>query len=120
PHHDVDVRDTGHQLPGEERQPLPEAVLMEVSLNWLRKYVDLPDDPAALSAALTSLGLEIEGMKTLGAGVTGVVAAEVLECAKHPEADKLSVCKVTDGVETYPVVCGAPNVAKGQKVLLAK
>jgi phenylalanyl-tRNA synthetase beta chain len=93
---------------------------MEISLNWLRKYVELPDDAAALSASLTSLGLEVEGMRVIGGAVTGVVAAEVLECSKHPEADKLSVCKVTDGTETYPVVCGAPNVAKGQKVLLAK
>lgn len=96
---------------------------MEVSLNWIRKYVDLSgtegEDPQALSKALTSLGLEVEGMRIVG-GMPGVVSAEVLECARHPEADKLSVCKVTDGTETYPVVCGAPNVAKGQKVLLAK
>lgn len=92
---------------------------MEVSLNWLRKYADLPDDPASLSSALTSLGLEVEGMRSLG-GIEGVVAAEVMECAKHPEADKLSLCRVSDGTEVYPVVCGAPNVAKGQKVLLAK
>lgn len=93
---------------------------MEISLNWLRKYVDLSEDAETLSKALTSLGLEIEGMKILGGAATGVVAAEVLECGKHPEADKLSVCKVTDGTEVFPVVCGAPNVAKGQKVLLAK
>ncbi len=100
---------------------------MEVSLNWIKKYVDLSgstdgrpdDDPQALSKALTSLGLEVEGMRIVG-GLPGVVSAEVLECARHPEADKLSVCKVTDGAETYPVVCGAPNVAQGQKVLLAK
>lgn len=92
---------------------------MEVSLTWLRKYVDLPDDADSLSAALTSLGLEVEGMRHKG-GIEGVVAAEVLECAKHPEADKLSLCRVSDGTETFPVVCGAPNIAKGQKVLLAK
>ncbi len=96
---------------------------MEVSLNWLKKYVDLNgtpgDDPQALSQALTSLGLEVEGMKVSGA-VPGVVSAEVLTCARHPEADKLSVCTVTDGSETFPVVCGAPNVAAGQKVLFAK
>jgi phenylalanyl-tRNA synthetase beta chain len=96
---------------------------MLVSLNWLKKYVDLNgtalDDPQALSKALTSLGLEVEGMTVVGS-VPGVVSAEVIECGKHPEADKLSVCKVTDGSETYPVVCGAPNVAKGQKVLFAK
>lgn len=92
---------------------------MEVSLNWLRKYTDLPDDTAALASALTSLGLEVEGMRHLG-GLENVVAAEVLECARHPEADKLSLCRVSDGTEVFPVVCGAPNVAKGQKVLLAK
>ncbi|MDB5103286.1 MAG: phenylalanyl-tRNA synthetase, beta subunit [Fibrobacteres bacterium] len=100
---------------------------MEVSLNWIKKYVDLSgstdgrpdDDRQALSQALTSLGLEVEGMRVVG-GLPGVVSAEVLECARHPEADKLSVCQVTDGTGTYPVVCGAPNVAKGQKVLLAK
>jgi phenylalanyl-tRNA synthetase beta chain len=96
---------------------------MQVSLNWIRKYVELAgtlaENPHELSKALTSLGLEVEGMTITGA-VPGVVSAEVIECAKHPEADKLSVCKVTDGGETYPVVCGAPNVAKGQKVLFAK
>src|SRR5690606_29311480 len=100
---------------------------MEVSLNWIKKYVDLTgstgdrpdDDRQALSLALTSLGLEVEGMKIAG-DLAGVVSAEVLECVRHPEADKLSVCKVSDGTETYPVVCGAPNVAAGQKVLLAK
>lgn len=96
---------------------------MQVSLNWIRKYVDiagtLAENPHELSKALTSLGLEVEGMTVMGA-VPGVVSAEVIECAKHPEADKLSVCKVSDGAETYPVVCGAPNVAKGQKVLFAK
>jgi len=96
---------------------------MQVSLNWIRKYVDLSgtsgEDPVEVSKALTSLGLEVEGMTRLGS-VAGVVSAEVIECARHPEADKLSVCKVSDGSETYPVVCGAPNVAKGQKVLFAK
>ncbi len=95
---------------------------MEVSLNWIRKYVDVgAETPVAeLSRALTSLGLEVEGVVTQGAGLSGVVAAEVLECGRHPEADKLSVCKVSDGTEVFPVVCGAANVAKGQKVLLAK
>jgi phenylalanyl-tRNA synthetase beta chain len=93
---------------------------MEVSLNWIRKYVELDADVDALSKALTSLGFEVEACRTQGAGLTNVVAAEVMECERHPEADKLSVCKVFDGTETFPVVCGAPNVAKGQRVLLAK
>jgi phenylalanyl-tRNA synthetase beta chain len=91
---------------------------MEVSLNWIKKYLDLsgsgPEaDPHALSRTLTSLGLEVEGVRIIG-GLPGVVSAEVVECGRHPEADKLSVCKVSDGTETYPVVCGAPNVAMGQ------
>jgi phenylalanyl-tRNA synthetase beta chain len=93
---------------------------MEVSLNWIRRYVDLDADIQTLSHALTSLGFEVEACRTQGSGISLVVAAEVLECGRHPEADKLSVCQVTDGTETFPVVCGAPNVAKGQKVLLAK
>ncbi len=93
---------------------------MLVSLQWLRRYADLPTDPAGISAALTAVGLEVEGVTARGAGVTGVGVGEVKTCAKHPEADKLSVCTVFDGVETVPVVCGAPNVAAGQKVLFAR
>jgi phenylalanyl-tRNA synthetase beta chain len=91
-----------------------------VSLQWLRRYADLPTDPAEISAALTAVGLEVETVQARGAGVTGVVVGEVKTCAKHPEADKLSVCTVFDGVETVAVVCGAPNVAAGQKVLFAR
>lgn len=93
---------------------------MIVSLNWLSRYVDLPESPADISAALTSLGFEVESMQTRGAGVTGVVVGEVRTRGKHPEADKLSVCTVYDGVEEVPVVCGAPNVDAGQKVLFAR
>lgn len=93
---------------------------MLLSLSWLSRYVDLPESPAEISAALTSLGFEVESMQVRGAGVTGVVVGEVKTCARHPEADKLSVCTVFDGVETVPVVCGAPNVAAGQKVLFAR
>jgi len=93
---------------------------MIVSLNWLSRYVDLPESPAELSAALTSLGFEVEGVTARGAGITGVVVGEVKTCGKHPEADKLSVCTVFDGVEEVTVVCGAPNVAAGQKVLFAR
>jgi phenylalanyl-tRNA synthetase beta chain len=93
---------------------------MIVSLSWLRRYADLPTDPSEISTALTAVGFEVEGVTARGAGVTGVVVGEVKTCAKHPEADKLSVCTVFDGVETVSVVCGAPNVAAGQKVLFAR
>jgi phenylalanyl-tRNA synthetase beta chain len=91
-----------------------------LSLNWLRRYTDLPDDVQAISAALTSLGFEVETVQARGAGIENVVVGEVRACAKHPEADKLSVCRVFDGAEEVPVVCGAPNVAAGQKVLFAR
>ena len=93
---------------------------MLISLNWLKRYVDITEPDAEVSAALTSLGFEVEAVDVRGGGVTGVVVGEVRACAKHPEADKLSVCKVFDGVEEVPVVCGAPNVAAGQKVLFAR
>ncbi len=93
---------------------------MEISLNWLKKYINLDASVEAISTALTSVGFEVEGMQSLGGEAQGVVSAEVLTCSKHPDADKLSLCTVTDGTETFPVVCGAPNVAAGQKVLLAK
>jgi phenylalanyl-tRNA synthetase beta chain len=93
---------------------------MLISLNWLKRYVDLPGSAEEISSVLTSLGFEVEAVEKRGAGLVGVVAGEVKTCAKHPEADKLSVCTVFDGVETVPVVCGAPNVAAGQKVLFAR
>lgn len=93
---------------------------MQVSLNWLRRYVDLPEDPKDIAASLTSLGFEVEAMQVAGEGVTGVVVGEVRAREKHPEADKLSVCRVYDGQQEWQVVCGAPNVAAGQKVLFAQ
>ncbi len=93
---------------------------MLLSLSWLKRYTDLPDDASEISAALTSLGFEVEAVQVRGTGIEGVVVGEVRACAKHPEADKLSVCRVFDGVEEVPVVCGAPNVAAGQKVLFAR
>lgn len=93
---------------------------MQASLNGLRRYVELKETPQEIAVALTALGFEIEALKVMGAGVTGVVVGEVRACAKHPEADKLSVCKVYDGTEEVQVVCGAPNVAAGQKVLFAR
>src|SRR6187402_3205968 len=93
---------------------------MLISLNWLKRYVDLTESDAEISAALTSLGFEVEAVTVRGGGIEGVVVGEVRACAKHPEADKLSVCRVFDGAEEVPVVCGAPNVAAGQKVLFAR
>ncbi len=93
---------------------------MLISLHWLRRYVDLDAPAHDIAAALTALGFEVEAWHERGAGVRGVVATEVRRCEAHPEADRLRLCRVFDGVEEFSVVCGAPNVAAGQKVLFAR
>lgn len=95
---------------------------MTISYNWLKDYIktDLTAEQAA--EILTAIGLEIEGIEKVEAikgGLEGLVVAEVLTCDKHPDADKLHVTTVSTGKEVFQVVCGAPNVAKGQKVILA-
>jgi len=95
---------------------------MKISYNWLNQFLPEQTEPETLGKILTDTGLEVEGLETLEAvkgGLEGVVVAEVLTCEKHPNADKLKVTTVTTGSETFQVVCGAPNVAAGQKVLLA-
>ncbi len=93
---------------------------MNVSCNWLKKYVELPASTDHLKQLLTESGLEIEAVENPGGKFTNVVVGEVLTCEKHPNADKLSKCTVSDGAEVFPVVCGAPNVAAGQKVAFAR
>ena len=95
---------------------------MKLSYNWLKQYIDLDIDPHELSAILTDIGLEVEGLEkfqSVKGGLEGVVIGEVLTCERHGNADKLSVTTVNIGDKVLPVVCGAPNVAKGQKVLVA-
>ena len=93
---------------------------MKFTYKWLREYikVDLPVEE--LIDKFTFLGLECETYENIKAKYDNVVVGEVVECEKHPEADKLSVCQVNvGGDEILQIVCGAPNVAKGQKVLVA-
>ena len=93
---------------------------MKIAESWLRKWVDPDLTTEELGHQLTMLGHEVEGIEFEGAGIEAVVIAEVLECGKHPDADKLSVCKVTDGGgELIDIVCGAPNVRQGMKTPLA-
>lgn len=96
---------------------------MKISLNWLSDYIDIPVTPEALSDILTDLGLEVEGMEKIEGvpgGLAGVLVGHVIECGKHPNADRLSLTKVDIGGDTpVQIVCGAPNVAQGQKVLVA-
>lgn len=93
---------------------------MLVSLNWLREFVPYEGEIQALGDKLTMLGLELEGIEDPFENVKDIVVGHVVECEKHPEAEKLSVCTVdVGGPETLTIVCGAPNVAKGQKVPVA-
>ncbi len=95
---------------------------MKLSYNWLKDYIDLDVDPLELSTILTDIGLEVEGFEefqSIKGGLKDVVIGEVLTCEKHANADKLSVTTVDVGGKVLPIVCGAPNVAKGQKVLVA-
>jgi phenylalanyl-tRNA synthetase beta chain len=95
---------------------------MKLSYNWLKQYIDMDIDPNELSAILTDIGLEVEGLEkfqSVKGGLEGVVVGEVLTCVPHDNADKLSVTTVNVGDKVLPIVCGAPNVAKGQKVLVA-
>jgi phenylalanyl-tRNA synthetase beta chain len=95
---------------------------MIVTYNWIKEFVDCDLPVAELSHLLTMLGLEVERMETIGGGMDDVVVAQVVEKAQHPNADKLSLCKVDDGSggELLSVVCGAQNFKQGDKVALAK
>src|SRR6476469_1933296 len=91
---------------------------MKITLNWLKQYVDFDWSPEELSERLTMLGIEVEGMQKLGGEFEGVVVAEVLTRDKHPNADKLSLCRVNDGKGERQIVCGAQNFKAGDKVPL--
>jgi phenylalanyl-tRNA synthetase beta chain len=96
---------------------------MKISYRWLQQYIDIPESPIEIGQTLTSTGLEVESIEafeTIKGGLKGLVIGEVLTCAKHPNADKLSLTTVDVGGEkALNIVCGAPNVAAGQKVVVA-
>lgn len=94
---------------------------MQVSINWLKEYVDIKDiSPKQLAEKITKSGIEVEEIHSVGQPLTNVVVGYVKELEKHPKADNLSVCQVDIGEETLQIVCGAKNVAAGQYVPVAK
>ncbi len=96
---------------------------MRISLEWLAEFVELdtddPDLPERLANGLLLAGLEVEALERPRAALEGLVVGEVVSVASHPNADKLRVCQVSDGARERPVVCGAPNVEAGARVVLA-
>lgn len=93
---------------------------MKFSEQWLREWVNPSIDSDALVAQITMAGLEVDGIESVAGEFTGVVVGEVLSLEPHPDADKLNVCQVSDGSETFQVVCGASNVQEGIKIPFAK
>ena len=96
---------------------------MKISYNWLKDYLECDLEPEKIAEALTSIGLEVDSLEQveeIPGGLAGVIVAEVVECVEHPDSDHLHITKLNTGApELLQVVCGAPNVAAGQKVLLA-
>ncbi|MGB3780584.1 MAG: phenylalanine--tRNA ligase subunit beta, partial [Tunicatimonas sp.] len=96
---------------------------MKISINWLRDFIDLPDSAEAIADKLTLSGLEVEGIEhydQITGGLAGLVIGEVLSVQPHPNADRLRLTSVDIGEENpLPIVCGAPNVAAGQRVVVA-
>ena len=93
---------------------------MKFSENWLREHVAIDATRDELAATLTAIGLEVEDMAVLGAQLDGVVVARIVECIRHPEADRLQVCQVDAGREALlQIVCGAPNARPGLVAPLA-
>ncbi|MDN7227022.1 phenylalanine--tRNA ligase subunit beta [Planococcus sp. N064] len=94
---------------------------MLVSIKWLKDYIDTQGlAPADLGEKITRSGIEVDAVIDRSHGMTNVVVGYVESCVKHPEADKLSICQVNVGEETTQIICGAPNIATGQKVIVAR
>ncbi|VAW14605.1 Phenylalanyl-tRNA synthetase beta chain [hydrothermal vent metagenome] len=95
---------------------------MKISYNWLKEYIDIDLSPEELAEVLTDTGLEvsnIEEVESIKGGLEGMVVGQVLTCEPHPDSDHLSKTTVDIGGGVLPVICGAPNVAAGQKVVVA-
>ena len=93
---------------------------MKILYSWLKEFIDTKLSPAQIQEALTMAGVEASSCRFLGEGLENVVTAKILDKSRHPNADRLSFCRVTDGLKEYDIVCGAKNMAAGDVVALAK
>jgi phenylalanyl-tRNA synthetase beta chain len=93
---------------------------VKILYSWLKEFVDTRLPAAQIQDALTMAGIEVSSCRFLGEGFENVVVAKILEQRRHPNADKLSLCRVTDGAAEYPIVCGAKNMKVGDVVALAR
>src|SRR3989339_1325225 len=93
---------------------------MKILHSWLMEYIGVPLGMDDLAAKLTRLGFNIEEIKKTGASFAGVSVGQILKIEKHPNADKLSLCEVDHGAGALRVVCGAKNIAVGQKIPFAR
>jgi phenylalanyl-tRNA synthetase beta chain len=93
---------------------------MKFTLSWLKEHLDTDADVATIAARLTAIGLEVESITDPGAALKDFIVGEVVTAEKHPNADKLRLCSVSDGKDTLQIVCGAPNARAGIKVVLAR
>lgn len=92
---------------------------MKLPLSWIKQFVDLTQSPAVIAKLLTMAGIEVDEYETTSANFDGIIVGTVTHAEQHPNADRLRVANVTDGRETYTVVCGAPNCRPGIKVAFA-
>lgn len=93
---------------------------MKISEKWLRSFVKIDRPIQEIAEILTMRGLEVEEIAPVSSALNNIVVAEILSAEQHPNADRLRVCQVNDGAETFTIVCGAPNARAGVKVVLAK
>ena len=93
---------------------------MQFSELWLREWANPALETQELVDQITMAGLEVDAIEAAAGEFSGIVVAQILSFEKHPEADKLNVCKVTDGTEEFQIVCGAPNVREGMVIPFAK
>ena len=93
---------------------------MKFSVNWLREFVDLPNNPEEIAELLTRAGIETKNIETRGANIDNVIVSQIIASSRHPNADRLTVCEVDDGSGMKrQIVCGATNYKVGDKVPLA-